>query len=816
MKYSSQFWLRSAGFPFEWLEELALSKSKDLLDQWIQQLHQIKRNEELVRSGLSEVFGGLVPEKLERTLCQDKTIGLTDLKGNIPNNTLMSSLLERDSLLANKNLLGHKLARAFSDEVQTIRDKLFMRLSDSLIQEAIFLSNPESLERIRSLLSKGASQQLNARTRQHLRLAWNYIQRLCAKNDTASFYGPMAWGRFDKDSRPSLQFGTKSSSDDWINCRAVFFEYWVIARLSEVISKDPEVRQYLPIRLNPGCDIVDRTLSFPINRTVRLSKQTAYLVCEIASAGFGGITVESLLKIVRNSSLSPGQISSAIEPLIAKGVIERQLEIPLGVHQPEEVLRQKLQNLPDQCLAKDFWLAAIDHLCEMRDNYQVADLPTRQAILVSARDQLLKMSVDITRDSGKMYVGRSFFYEDCERNIFVEIGGDLSHEIEASLKPVSDLFTSVATAVASILSQYYLEIFTELGGTDTNSVDFIAFYSRAQKANLIEKVINDVRPLLRGAWQAILAERFEDEEIALSKADLDHIVEQFTVFGADAFKTTTLGVKIQSPDIMIAAPNMDAINDGSYWIVLGEVHPGVHTVSQPVAQPFCPNVSGIKSEVKAILSPGRLILADNQLTYQRSNIDWLDCQYLSQLVLPGTIGRCSEERLIPSGRCRIIQVSKKLVLEDRKTGKTEDLVTVIPGDFHRILFDLAGDILGSGLSARLVYRKIILKRKTWCVDTSGIPDVNNPGEEWIAFAALRQWANAMGLPRWVFVKSPSETKPIYVDFDNPLAVDLFLKIARQTGSVSVSEMRPSPNELWLKESRGRFCSEIRTSTIFTE
>lgn len=67
------------------------------------------------------------------------------------------------------------------------------------------------------------------------------------------------------------------------------------------------------------------------------------------------------------------------------------------------------------------------------------------------------------------------------------------------------------------------------------------------------------------------------------------------------------------------------------------------------------------------------------------------------------------------------------------------------------------------------------------------------------------------MPRWVFIKSDQEPKPVLVDFENPLAVDLLNKQARQATRLTVSEMRPSPDELWLRDDRGTFTCELRTS-----
>jgi hypothetical protein len=86
------------------------------------------------------------------------------------------------------------------------------------------------------------------------------------------------------------------------------------------------------------------------------------------------------------------------------------------------------------------------------------------------------------------------------------------------------------------------------------------------------------------------------------------------------------------------------------------------------------------------------------------------------------------------------------------------------------------------------------------------------------FVAARRWAAGLGLPRYVFVKSPVETKPFYVDFASPVFVEILASCARRTirdapdenPTLTITEMMPSPEELWLGDAHGnRYTSELR-------
>jgi hypothetical protein len=73
------------------------------------------------------------------------------------------------------------------------------------------------------------------------------------------------------------------------------------------------------------------------------------------------------------------------------------------------------------------------------------------------------------------------------------------------------------------------------------------------------------------------------------------------------------------------------------------------------------------------------------------------------------------------------------------------------------------------------------------------------------------------MPRFVFIKTPVEMKPCFVDFDSPIYIDLFLKLIRRTREqgpddslIDVTEMLPTPDQLWLQDRQGRrYTSEFR-------
>jgi hypothetical protein len=68
----------------------------------------------------------------------------------------------------------------------------------------------------------------------------------------------------------------------------------------------------------------------------------------------------------------------------------------------------------------------------------------------------------------------------------------------------------------------------------------------------------------------------------------------------------------------------------------------------------------------------------------------------------------------------------------------------------------------------------------------------------------------------VFVVSPTEPRPFYVDFDSPVYVTIFAKAVRRLARqdpdarLRISEMLPNPEQTWLTDDQGeRYTSELR-------
>jgi hypothetical protein len=125
---------------------------------------------------------------------------------------------------------------------------------------------------------------------------------------------------------------------------------------------------------------------------------------------------------------------------------------------------------------------------------------------------------------------------------------------------------------------------------------------------------------------------------------------------------------------------------------------------------------------------------------------------------------------------------------------------------------------------RVTFDRLVVSRETWNFSPSELAFARETDEA-ERFVAARRWMQAHGLPRLVFVKTPAEVKPFFVDFESPTFVNILAKMVRHClpgagpsphranlteGRIIISEMLPTPEQTWLKDLDGVPCtSEFR-------
>lgn len=112
-------------------------------------------------------------------------------------------------------------------------------------------------------------------------------------------------------------------------------------------------------------------------------------------------------------------------------------------------------------------------------------------------------------------------------------------------------------------------------------------------------------------------------------------------------------------------------------------------------------------------------------------------------------------------------------------------------------------------TSRISIGRLVIARERWRFEPAELPFLALESRL-EPFVAAYRWARKIGLPRFVFVKTPEEPKPFFVDFHSPVFVEVFVKMARHASAITITEMVPDVTQAWLPDAEGqRYTSELR-------
>jgi hypothetical protein len=280
--------------------------------------------------------------------------------------------------------------------------------------------------------------------------------------------------------------------------------------------------------------------------------------------------------------------------------------------------------------------------------------------------------------------------------------------------------------------------------------------------------------------------------------------------------------RYHSPDVMIAAAGEDAIARGDFQLVMGECHLGANTLA---ASLFVNQHPAPEALVEAA---GWDLGGVHMVPVEPREFGDFSARTVRALVSPqafrlewsrDSLGARHWRRLSISALV-VEEVGGELVVRSRDGAHELPLLDLI-GDPLSVIFAHSFGVLTEGRYVpRRTIDRLVISRETWRFDPGELAFAFEKKEA-DRFLGLRRWARAQGLPRFVFVKVPVERKPCFVDLDSAVYAEQFAKLVRRSAEqgapgdlVSVTEMLPEPDDLWLTDAEGRpHVSELRIVVV---
>ena len=707
-------------------------------------------------------------------------------------------------------------SQAVEREIDAARERNLRALrevaADPRFRQALMWQNRAVLHGAVDKLQDGGRTARTNRQRARERIALIYLQRYASRNESIGFFGPIGWGNFAESGRAmALRPGPGLVTE-----RLVEFEPWATRVIGAVFSREPGLRPWLAPRRNPVIRIDDtgyydsegrhRELPPPAARLLRrcdgiaTAREIAASLAAESGAGFKG---------------EPDVLRTLVQLAQNRFVIWH-LEVPLGPY-PERLIAEKLAGVGDGALRKNL-LARLDELVAARDRVKDA-FGDPSALDTALGDLELRFEKFAGKTAaqlkGTRKVGRSIAYEDCRRDAELTIGPEALARLGPPLALVlagARWLTDMGTnrAIAEIAAQF-ADLRAKSAGP---AVEFAELWNRlfAKKA-FSDEFFAPVVAEFQAKWMKILPVDSGRHRIDLSVAALaPQVAAAFAVAQAPSSRMLH-----HSPDIMIAAESVDAICRGDYQFVLGEVHPGFNSQLQSVFLRTHPDPGAQVAAWERDVSRQPHFLPTWPWVERRSPYSVSPLGY--EIACNEAPPRQPHERVFALADLVAEETPGGIVVRTRDGTRAFHVLDVF-GYFLRAWGSRSFQMFPPAEHCpRITIDDFVVRRESWRFPCGEASFVGDKGET-ARFIAMRRWARAHELPRRIFVRFPQEQKPVYIDLESPAFVELAIYLWRaalaghKDGSVTVTEMLPSPEQTWLVDAGGnRYTSELRIVAV---
>jgi hypothetical protein len=706
----------------------------------------------------------------------------------------------------------HNFAEAFE-----MRRRSSSSLKGSLVvnerfQKAVLWQNREAFRRMREILQDGHVPAW--RRRQKELLAARYIQRYCTKNDSIGFFGPIRWFQIGSGGpRITIQAGR-----DLIDASHVYFEAWAIDALAARIAMDPAIRPWLLPRRSPHIYFDERheraydpyigwrqldDCSAALLRACDGRRPAGWVVDEV-HAGFPSLSYEDLF--------------GRLDDLRQRGMVNWTIEVPWTVR-PEVWLAEALMAIPDTAVQARA-LRPLRALEDGRQAVAVADTIDELDLALGALDATFTEFTGIAprQHDGSSRSGRNVLYQDCRRSLDVVIDAELISGVAPALglllKSARWFTFEVARQYRDLLTHIYYQQRSKLSG---QQVSFATLWERAHQ----DIFQGDARPLdmvlgsFREKWAKILNLADPTGPMRYDSTGLEQAV-------GSTFDAPHAGWSLArycSPDILIGAASLDAIASGDCDFVLGELHVGGNTAAVSCLIEQHPRPDDIRNALREDLPAPRVVMAYPKhwprITARTHPVLLTAKDYLLSFAPTSAAAQ---------GPCRPLSIGE-LVVEERGTGRivveTRDRTLTLD------LIEVFGELLSAAVLAtfrfeypaytrRVSIDRLVVLRESWTFFVERL-EFAWEKQEASRFLFARRFMRMNGMPQYVFVRSSLDPKPFFVNFSSPIYVELLAKTVRDLGAkrgmqstLTITEMLPIPDSVWLPDSQGRrYSSEFR-------
>ncbi len=681
-------------------------------------------------------------------------------------------------------------------------------------REAVLWQNRQGYQTgVKVLLDKPATDRSSS-TRGKERLVASYVQRYCVKNDSIGFFGPTAWGEL-QESGATL---TVRPGPELIGARRVFLEQWALDELAGTLSTLPGIQPWLAPRRMPYVRVEGQFLHTPLG-----ADELPPLQARVLQACDGERTAKSIAReLLADAALGltgEADVYTVLEGFASQELILWRLEVPtVGRTTFLEVFRRQLERIEDVSVRQSAF-ATLGELEAARDEVaRAAGNPDAlEAALRKAEETFTRLtSKSASRNAGQLYAARTLIYEDCRRNVEIAAGPGLRERLAPALTLLLTgsrwLTYQIASAYRALLTSIYQELRQDTG---SDIVDLARFWATMAPhfpvgGGTLPPSVQEVNSGFQRRWAQLFGLPSQARRLELSAQTLASRVQETFAAPNPGWPTA----RYHSPDIMLAAPSVEAIARGDYHVVLGELHMGANSLEQELFFDDHPDPRQLLKAMAEDLGQGRVVPAIPK-ALSSSRMGYGISQHPEDATLEFEAARSFRSRAstLSIGDLVVQEVDGKLAIRTRDGSKHWDIIAfldAICADAQVPLLPMAPH------TPRITLDGVVVWRESWSLAPEELAFAHRE-TALERFQGVRELARGRNLPRFLFAKVSAEKKPFYLDLESPVYVELFAQSVRRSTTVTVSEMLPGPEECWLPDAQNNtYTSELRIIALDPE
>jgi hypothetical protein len=648
--------------------------------------------------------------------------------------------------------------------------------------------------------------------RAHERHVLLYLQRVCAKNDSLSEFGPEGWGVIAGERRC-----LKLAPLPGIAERETFLERWTAHGVAAALNADPEIRVELSPRLHPNGRINGNEFVFADT-------------CETAP-----LDPKTLGILLRCDGATPahsfGEEIDRLEQLAAQNMIRWEVEVPALDPYAFNVLVSDILRWRDSPV-RVRWLELLQPIAALPSRFaQAKETASRAEIMDEARRRLDDLGTARAGSDRSLYSAGNPIGEECFRECSFSIGEDLINEVVVDAEPWINLWRDNYAFVASRVAAGLRALF-EKAPLKNGALPLPAFLRHCEmlKMPLTGPAMVGLAHMafqeVKAAFRDRMRNRPETAEWEVTADDCHFVRQNFAYERFDEFT-------YPSADLQLEARSAEAVARGEYRWILAELHPPVALLHHGFYW-SCPDKvalgNALAQTTKGCLSfHFGFFAADFTATTAVRMLDAIPER--TSFVAPQRGD--SRWRIIPPAEIEVYVEEKNGDVCLRTRGAHECLGSfarawVIPLGFHPFHFGRAPHM------PRLRCGRVIVQRRSWTVMFDELGPGNYTGISRDLVLAIERLRAAKEWPRYVYIR-PSEqalrrsgaegrdkdTKPVFIDLESYLFLEIFHRWLTKAGELEVSEMLPDPDDLFwrepdsesVREQGGRRSFELRTQIV---